>query len=901
MLCTIRKQRLPLRRFATALAFAFCCAPGSANEAAPGPSAADAPAVRLGSDVVPVAQSVDLKLDPALDGYSGSVSIDLEVRKPTKSFTLHAREQQIVRLELSDASTAIATTHRMVPQDELLRVDVEKPLAKGRHRLTIDFTQNYSRRAAGLYKAVSEGIPYLFTQFEEVDARHAFPCFDEPIFKIPYQVRLSVPKDLVGLANTQVAGESVDGDWKRIDFKPTLPLPSYLTAIAVGPFEFVAAEGTAVPVRIVTPKGKAGLAKLAARETPALLAYQETWFDRPYAFDKLDLIAAPEFAFGAMENPGLIVFRDDILLSDETRDSTVSRRNRQAVIAHELAHLWFGDLVTMAWWDDLWLNESFADWLGDRTVDEVTPQLEVGLQSLRDLGTTMAGDARATAEPIRLPPDARPEQAFQNLDIVYNKGHAVLDMIEGWLGREPFRQGVAKYIAKHAFGNARGPDLWNMLAEVSGKDVPAVMQDFVGQPGLPILSFERRGEAQLRVTQRRLIVGDDTAAAADGLTWRVPILLRYADDAGVRTHAVLLSGAEATIDLPHRGTIAWIYPDADVRGYFRWTLPAANLTDAARHAAERLNVRERIGFLNNLEALLEAGRIDGATYVSLLPPFGSDREPAVLSTLLDRVEHLHGTFVDDGREDDIDRDFAAFVQAAFLPLADRLGWREAPGESEAWRTLRPRILGLLGDEGRHAPTREAARRAARESLADAKSLAPELAGVALRLAAIDGDRAFFDEMVRRTESAPIPQDRDRFLGTLGRFGDPALVEAALAYAASDKVRPTQIYAVVMGVGGQGENGRERVFRWTVEGYDALAKRLPPFALSFLPSVSSGCSLDRLRRGEAFFGSPEHQVPGSARILARVGSQVRACAALRQREGAHVAKALHDLAAGSGPG
>jgi alanyl aminopeptidase len=732
----------------------------------------------------------------------------------------------------------------------------------------------------------------LFTQFEEVEAREAFPCFDEPSFKIPYRVALDVPDGLVGLANTLPEKETVHGNWRRTEFRPTLALPSYLLAIAVGPFEFVeaplGAHGTTIPIRIVTPKGQAALGRLAAEETPRLLAYLQKWFERPYAFDKLDLIGVPEFAFGAMENPGLIVFRDDILLADSAHDTASDRRDRLSVISHELAHLWFGDLVTMAWWDDLWLNESFADWLGDRTVDDLHPELDLGLQSLSGLAKTMAGDAQPTSEPIRLPEDARPEQAFQNLDIVYNKGHAVLDMIEGWLGRETFRRGVARYIEKYAFGNARGPDLWNMLSEVSQKDVTAVMRGFVDQPGLPLLTFERLGEAEVRVRQQRFATAGVTVPA---LTWKVPVLFRYADARGEQTHAVLLDGPEGRFSLPHQGEIPWIYPSADVRGYYHWSLPRAALVDLAAHATERLNVRERIGFLSNTAALLDAGAIDGASYVELLPPFAGDGEPAVLASLVERCGELGQQFLDDGVDGPADAQYAAFLRRLFGPKADALGWKSNPSESEAWQTLRPRLLGLLGDRGDHAPTRLAAQAAARSYLADPAALDPEVAGVALRLAARDGDAKLFDVLRARAEQATLPQDRDRYLSTLGRFRDPALADAALAYALSDAVRPTQIFTIVFGLSAQGEAGQERVYRWATDNYDQLSKKLPPWALGFLPGIAGGCSLDRLRRAEAFFGDPAHQVPGSARVLARTGSQVKACAALRQREGASVEKAL----------
>ena len=531
--------------------------------------------------------------------------------------------------------------------------------------------------------------------------------------------------------------------------------------------------GTSIPTRIVTPRNQAKLAAGAVSETPPILAYLEKWFERPYPFDKLDLIAVPEFAFGAMENPGLIVFRDSILLADPTRDTPAERRNRTGVIAHELAHMWFGDVVTMEWWDDLWLNESFADWLGDRTIDELYPELEIGLRSLRELAGTMHTDSQPNAEAIRLPVDSPPEAAFQNLDIVYNKGHAVLDMVEGWLSKETFRKGVVHYINKFEWRNARGPDLWNALAEVSKQDVPAVLTTFVAQPGYPLLDFERVGARGVRVRQRRFATA---GAEVTPQTWRVPILLRYADEAGVHASPVLLTEAEQTFTLPEsstagRGKIRWFHPDADVRGYYRWRLPAATLADLAAHAGERLNVRERVALLGNLEALLQAGAIDGSTYVSLLVPFAKDSEPSVLTALADRVEALDETFFAAAAPIDRIR-YAAFVRQLFGPSAHELGWRQVAGESDALRTLRPRLLGFVGEEGADAALREQARDMVNGYLASDSAhrpLDPDIAPTALRLAALDGDRALFDRLVAGFETAKVPQDIDRFLGALGSF------------------------------------------------------------------------------------------------------------------------------------
>ncbi len=331
--------------------------------------------VRLGSDVVPTAEAVSLTADPRSDDYSGSVVVDLQVKKATPTFRFHAEDMTLASLKLTKGNKAVDVTHAK-GEDGTVLVTAAKPLQPGKYTLSIDFTNKYNRQAVGLYKmTVKDGTPYLFTQFEAIDARRAFPCWDEPGFKIPYELTLNIPEQYDAVSNTTVASESKSGGRKVIRFARTKPLPSYLIAVAVGEFESTPIEGMSVPGRVIAPKGQGRLTKLAAEITPPLLAALEKYFGSKHPFEKVDLIAVPEYWAGAMENPGAITYRDTVLLLDPAVATPAQRQNLIRVTAHELAHMWFGDLVTMEWWDDLWLNESFADWMGDKITDQVHPEL----------------------------------------------------------------------------------------------------------------------------------------------------------------------------------------------------------------------------------------------------------------------------------------------------------------------------------------------------------------------------------------------------------------------------------------------------------------------------------------------------------------------------------------------
>ena len=354
--------------------------------------------IRLDSRVAPTSQTIELDLDANRTEYTGSVRIELRVSRATSEFQFHAEEMNLDRALLRDEKGPIDIT--IEEGEEGLRlVTTGRELKPGNVVLEIDFSKEYNTKALGLYRMLAEGQGYLFTQFESVDARKAFPCWDEPIHKIPYQITVTIPLQQEAVSNTPVARETMGADTKTYHFKKTPPMPSYLLAIAAGPLESVAIPGLSVPGRIYTIKGQKHLTKVAAEYAPPVLDALEEYFGRKYPYEKLDLIAIPEYWPGAMENPGAITYRDRILLIDSEAASVTQKRLLARVHAHEFAHMWFGDLVTMAWWDDLWLNESFADWMGDKITEQLYPELKLAVSELQDVQRLMDGDGRPWPRP----------------------------------------------------------------------------------------------------------------------------------------------------------------------------------------------------------------------------------------------------------------------------------------------------------------------------------------------------------------------------------------------------------------------------------------------------------------------------------------------------------------------
>jgi alanyl aminopeptidase len=701
---------------------------------------------------------------------------------------------------------------------------------------------------------------------------------------------LTVPEGNLAVSNAPVESETRGEGETTISFRETPPLPSYLLAIAVGPFDAVPIPGMSVPGRVITPRGRSHLAAEAVRSTPPVLAALERWFDQRYPFEKLDLIAVPEFWYGAMENPGAVTYAARILLLDPATASIDERRRLASVTAHELAHMWFGDLVTMAWWDDLWLNESFASWMATRVIREVYPAYGVDVTSLRRIEAAMISDARPSTRAIRRPV-TDVGNLLQAADILaYGKGEGVLDMFERWIGPEVFRDGVIEYIRANAGGNATAHDLWRFLSKASGKTVDRAMSTFLDQAGLPLVTVEPGAGGRVVLRQRRFT--HHGVEPPGGARWRIPVVMKVSTAEGLRTERVLLDRTARTIELGPGTEIEWILPNAGMVGYYRWKVPAPMLADLAARSPSILEPRERVGVIGNLGALLDAGEIGGDAYLRALNGFAADPDPRVISALLGALDKVRGAFV----TPDLEPAYALYLRRTLRPALERFGMAPEPGEPADIARFRPRLLDRLADEGRDERVRAYADSLARAYMVDPASVDPSLGSVVLDLAAIEGDRDLYESYRERFESAETPRERQRYLYALGCFTDPGIVEDALRYAVRGPLRPMEIFTVVRAIRKQ-HRFDERVFEWMIDNHDVLSTRMPDEFASMLPWFGGGCSPDRLERARAFFSDPAHRVPGTERTLAKVADQVEDCTELREREGPAVRAWLEAVAAG----
>ncbi|MFC3031487.1 M1 family metallopeptidase [Pseudoalteromonas fenneropenaei] len=820
----------------------------------------------------PTFQKVTLQLDPSADKFSGSVVIDLKILTATKYIELSGRDYSVAMAKLVGESECELANQ--ILETGKVRFSCEQELPAGNYQLMIDYTAPYNRQSVGLYKTVDQGQPYLFTQFEMSDARRAMPVFDEPSYKIPFQLTITAPDSQKVYANTPVLKQSSKNGLTTHEFDKTPPIPSYLVAMAVGPFESKAVHGMAVPGNIIAPQGKIHLADSAAKNVPPILKALEDYFGLPYPYQKLDSVALPEFPFGAMENAGLVTYREDILLVDPSVSTRGTMTRHLSVIAHEQAHQWFGNLVTMKWWNDLWLNEAFASWMAAKVTQQLYPELENHLSLPQN--HVMALDAQLSTKPIRKPIKTEAD-IMDGLGLAYNKGSAVLSMVENWIGADAFQQGMRNYMKKYAFKNAEAAELWDELGASAKKDVAGVLKSFIEQSAYPLIAVNVAGKT-LTLSQSRFA---NAGVAAPAQLWQVPVTIKYGKGHEVRTTQVLLSDAQAQLQLEF--VPEWIYPDAGAFGYYRWQLDDKLTTALLDNATIVLDDRERLALLAATDALLEAGKINADTLLKTIQTFANDDQPVVAQTALKMLAQQKAIYV----QNDTETQWQKYVQTIVTPLLAKYGLEAKAGEKESVASLRASLINMLGFDAKDAQVIAEARKQALLYVQDPAKVDPYLAGVYLNIAAYNGDKTLFATFKQHFETTTDPQVRTKLLIALSHIGDLTLQQELLEYAMADKVTASDMRILFGGLT-KGKARQQNAGQWIFANYDKLAAKMPPFALPALPQVTTeGCEVASWQQTNDFFAEKVKAVPGYARTLEKLQESVRTCYALKTREASHV--------------
>ena len=829
--------------------------------------------------------SYRITLTPDLEAFTfqGEVDIEVEVLEATRQVVLNAKELQIQATSATPQGGAAvpAADIRLDDDAETVTLEFPQPLTAGRAQLHLQFTGELNDRLHGFYRSrylTPEGeTRYLgCTQFEATDARRAFPCWDEPSHKATFALTLVVPSHLTVLANTPVEVETPEGDKKRVAFAETPRMSTYLLAFLVGEFESIEADADGTLIRIWTTPGKAEQGRFALETAVGLLSYYNDYFGIPYPLPKLDHIALPDFAAGAMENWGAITYRETALLVDSANSAAGTRQRVAEVVAHEMAHMWFGDLVTMAWWDDLWLNESFASWMGTKAVDHLHGDWQMWTQFLvDDVGAGMAMDALKSSHPIHAVV-RNPAEVSQLFDAIsYSKGASLLRMLEQFLGEQSFQQGLHAYLSAHQYDNARGADLWEALGKESGQPVPALMDSWIRQTGYPVLQAQvRRGTegTEVRVEQRRFLYGDGDG---EPTVWSVPVAV--AGQGAPGADQVLMDGRETSLRLERGRPSApdgWVKVNSRQTGFYRVSYEAeewARLIPAIE--ALELPPADRLGLQNDSYALCRARLLPATQFLELAGAYRNETEYALWRDLASSLRVLAHLFSQEAYYPQ----FQAFGRELLGPVARRVGWDARPGEGHLDALLRSVVVGELGAHGDDATLEEAGRRFT-AYLEEPSSLSPDLRGSVFHLASLGGDQTTHETLRRQAREATLQEERMRLHVAMCRARDPELLGRTLEMTLSEEVRPQDTVGL-LGVAAGNPAGRRLTWEFIKANWGELDRRYGSggFGLMRLVETTGHFTRQEERQDvQDFFQA--HPIPAATmaleRSLERIGLNIR---------------------------
>jgi aminopeptidase N len=820
---------------------------------------------KLPKTVVPTHYAIELKPDLDKLAVAGSEVIEIEVAAPTDAVTLNALNIMIesAAVDADAAAASIAAD----PRAQTVTLRFARPIAAGAHRLRIAFTAQINKFGRGLYivdyPTDAGRRRMISTQLEPADARRVFPCWDEPAFKARFELSVTVPQEFLAVSNMPVAQEEPAGDGhKRVVFQPTPKMSSYLFVLAAGELERTTADADGITVGVVTTRGKGAQGRYALDSAVGLLEYYNDYFGVKYPLPKLDLIAVPGGFGGAMENWGGITFFEARLLYDPQSTSLTAQRGIFIVLAHEMAHQWFGDLVTMGWWDNIWLNEGFASWMQEKAADQFHPEWQVWLAASEGKQSTMSTDARRTTHAIQQP-IADESEAMAAFDgITYIKGQAFIRMLESYLGEEVFRAGIRRYMAAHAYDNATTADLWRALTAASDQPVAAIASTFTEQAGVPLVIAEVscvNGERHIVLRQERFTVHDPSAPPE---RWKVPIA--FGPLRALRPAATTLLDGSASVDAGPCGEP--IKLNLGDIGYFRVQYDPATQA-ALTQSISQMSAADRVNFLADSWAEVDAGRLPPASFLELI-----DRiDPADGRVVWDEIVRVV-TRLDHLERDQAGRSaFQAYARAKLRPVLERLGWDQAPGEPAERELLRTRLIRVLGDLGDADILAQAERRFA-DFVRDPASLRPGLRDPVTHLAGRAADRATYDRLHELARKTTRTDERVRYYSAMAAARDPALARETLALALTDEVSSGQVGTLIFGVASAGEHP-DLAWDFVQANFAALAARQEPFFRdNFAANLLSNFS-DRQHAAELAGFAPAHETAGGRKMAARTEENI----------------------------
>ena len=840
---------------------------------------------------VPENYKLNFTPDLATATFTGEETIHIRVLQPTSQIVLNAAAINFQSAEITSGGATQTAKVTLDEPNETATLAVEQPLKPGAATIHIRYSGILGNDLRGFYLGKDEeGRKYATTQFEATDARRAFPSFDEPAYKATFDVTVVAPQDLTVISNGKMISDTPeDGAGKHtVHFATSPKMSSYLVAVIVGHFEYVEGSADGIPIRVFSPQGRKEMGTYALEAAEHILHYYDQYFGIKYPYGKLDLIGLPDFSAGAMENTACITFRESLLLLDPEHASVQTHKSVASVIAHEMAHQWFGDLVTMQWWNDVWLNEGFATWMSSKPLEAWKPEWQSQLDVVQDTVRALSTDSLTNTRPIHQEVDTPREIQGLFDAIAYQKAAAVLGMLEADLGPQTFQAGVNQYLKAHAYANAAAADFWGALAHASKKPVDKIMPTFVNQPGAPIVSVNNQcagNTTEVTLQQQRYFYDRAKFAAGTDELWEIPVCLKSGakDVAHAAEKCVLLSQKEETFKLP--GCATWVMANAGAKGYYRSSYQPSTVHALSRDAESALTPAERIMLLADAWAAVRVGRESIGDYMALAEDLQSDRNPAVMRQLLAQLDYVNRYLVDSG-----DRaQYQDWVRRLLEPAAKKLGLEPKPGENIEQKSLRSAVLRALGAIGKDPEVLTEARQQASQALENPSAADPELASVFFALAAENGDAALYDEVLASLKSAKTPEQYNRSLGTLADFTDPKLLQRTLDYAVSPDVRSQDAMRLVSGVM-QNPAGRDLAWEFIHSHWTDVENAGGPFASGQLVrAAGSFCDASQVDVVKDFFSN--HQGRAASRSLRQSLELINECADLKSQQSPKLASWL----------
>ncbi|MFP5257013.1 MAG: M1 family metallopeptidase [Acidimicrobiia bacterium] len=843
---------------------------------------------RLPRHVLPRRYELTLTPDIAAATFVGAVDIDVHVREATDEVVLNAIELEIDEAWVTAGGDRLEAAVALDEEAERATLTLAHRLEPGEAVVSLRFRGTLNDKLRGFYRSrfTDESGQEQFiatTQFEATDARRAFPCWDEPDCKATFAITLVVDEGLTAVSNAAVASEEPTGDGQRtVRFAETMVMSTYLVAFVVGPLEATGAVDVAgTPTRLVYPPGKGHLTAFGTEVADFSLRYLADYFALPYPGDSLELVAIPDFAFGAMENLGCVTFRETLLLADPEHATQGELQNVVDVIAHELAHMWFGDLVTMKWWNGIWLNEAFATFMELKVTDAFRPEWERWVSFGLARTTAFDTDALESTRPIEYDV-VSPEDAEGMFDVLtYEKGAAVVRMLEQYLGEDRFRAGIRKYMADHQYGNTETTDLWDAIEAATGEPVRRIMDSWIFQGGHPILTVEAlEGARALRISQERFSY---LADADTGARWSVPLQVRVGHaDGTTRTRVALLEGDE--VEVPLDAPAEWVVANAEGHGFYRVRYAGELQRALTERALTELSKVERYGLVDDTWASVLAGSSSAADFLALAEGLAQETDASVWRRVLAGLDQLD-RLVDGDARGELQRR----VEAIVAPALERLGWDAGPDDSDRDRELRGALVAAMAVLADDAGAQTRVRDLFAKVRADSTSVEANVAAAVVRAtAALAGDDDL-DQLIEGFRQGTTPQEEQRYLYALADVRRAEHMDRVLELAMTPEVR-TQNAPFLIGACIANRDQGARAWAVVEARWDEMNERFPS---NSIVRMLHGIRLvsDPALAGDIEAFLDDHPVPQARQTLQQHRERMRVSVALRAREAPRLAQHL----------